>query len=111
MLETLKLIQIAKVNFDSYAAARAQFTTEDWIDLLMSIGFDPTAFGKRSKLLQLMRLIPFVERNYNIIEFGPKGTGKSHVYSEFSSHGQLISGGEVSIPKPFVNNSNGRSIW
>jgi ATP-dependent Lon protease len=55
-----------------------------------------------------MRLIPFVERNYNIIELGPKGTGKSHIYSEFSPHGQLISGGEVSIPKLFVNNSNGR---
>ena len=55
-----------------------------------------------------MRLIPFVERNYNIIELGPKGTGKSHIYSEFSPHGQLISGGEVTIPKLFVNNSNGR---
>jgi ATP-dependent Lon protease len=109
VLETLKPIQIAKVDFESYAGARAKFSTEDWIDLLIqSIGFDPAAFGKRSKLLQLMRLIPFVERNYNIIELGPKGTGKSHVYSEFSPHGQLISGGEVSIPKLFVNNSNGR---
>ncbi|WP_246032532.1 BREX system Lon protease-like protein BrxL [Thalassobius vesicularis] len=55
-----------------------------------------------------MRLIPFVERNFNIIELGPKGTGKSHIYSEFSPHGQLISGGEVTVPKLFVNNSNGR---
>ena len=109
MLETLKPIQIARVDFDAFVAARKEFTTEEWIDLLMqSIGFDPAAFGKRSKLLQLMRLIPFVERNYNLIELGPKGTGKSHVYSEFSPHGQLISGGEVSIPKLFVNNSNGR---
>lgn len=109
VLETLKPIQIARVDFDTYVEARKQFTTEEWIDLLMqSIGFDPSAFGKRSKLLQMMRLIPFVERNYNLIELGPKGTGKSHVYSEFSPHGQLISGGEVSIPKLFVNNSNGR---
>ena len=109
MLETLKPIQIARVDFDAFVAARKEFTTEEWIDLLIqSIGFDPSAFGKRSKLLQLMRLIPFVERNYNLIELGPKGTGKSHVYSEFSPHGQLISGGEVSIPKLFVNNSNGR---
>jgi ATP-dependent Lon protease len=109
VLETLKPIQIARVDFDSYFEARKQFTTDEWIDLLMqSIGFDPSAFGKRSKLLQMMRLIPFVERNYNLIELGPKGTGKSHVYSEFSPHGQLISGGEVSIPKLFVNNSNGR---
>jgi ATP-dependent Lon protease len=109
VLETLKPIQIARVDFDTYVEARKQFSTDEWIDLLMqSIGFDPAAFGRRSKLLQMMRLIPFVERNYNLIELGPKGTGKSHVYSEFSPHGQLISGGEVSIPKLFVNNSNGR---
>ena len=108
-LESLKPIQIARVDFDSYLEGRKGFTTDEWIDVLMqSVGFDPAAFSKRSKLLQLMRLIPFVERNYNLIELGPKGTGKSHVYSEFSPHGQLISGGEVSIPKLFVNNSNGR---
>lgn len=109
MLETIKPIQIAKVDYEGYKEARSQFTKDEWIDLLMqSIGFNPDAFGRRSKLLQLMRLIPFVERNYNIIELGPKGTGKSHIYSEFSPHGQLISGGEVTIPKLFVNNSNGR---
>ena len=109
VLETIKPIQIAKVDYEGYKEARAQFTKDEWIDLLMqSIGFNPEAFGRRSKLLQLMRLIPFVERNYNIIELGPKGTGKSHIYSEFSPHGQLISGGEVTIPKLFVDNSNGR---
>ena len=109
ILEAIKPIQIAKVDFEGFKKARAAFTTDEWIDILMqSIGFDPEAFGRRSKLLQLMRLIPFVERNYNMIELGPKGTGKSHIYSEFSPHGQLISGGEVSIPKLFVNNSNGR---
>lgn len=109
LLETIKPIQIAKVDYEVYKEARAQFTKDEWIDLLIqTIGFNPDAFGRRSKLLQLMRLIPFVERNYNIIELGPKGTGKSHIYSEFSPHGQLISGGEVSIPKLFVNNSNGR---
>ncbi|TNE62525.1 MAG: BREX system Lon protease-like protein BrxL [Sphingomonadales bacterium] len=109
MLDTIKPIQIAKVDYEGYKEARGQFTKDEWIDLLMqSIGFEPASFGRRSKLLQLMRLIPFVERNYNIIELGPKGTGKSHIYSEFSPHGQLISGGEVTIPKLFVNNSNGR---
>ena len=54
------------------------------------------------------RLIPFVERNYNLVELGPKGTGKSHIFSEFSPHGMLISGGEVTVPKLFVNNANGR---
>ncbi len=109
VVDTLKPIQIAKVDFDDYVEARARFSADEWIDfLLQSIGFDPAAFGRRAKLLQLMRLVPFVERNYNIIELGPKGTGKSHVYSEFSPHGQLISGGEVTVPKLFVNNANGR---
>ena len=109
LIESIKPIQIAKVDYDHYREVRSAFTTDEWVDLLMqSIGFRPEAFGRRSKLLQLLRLIPFVERNYNLIELGPKGTGKSHIYSEFSPHGQLISGGEVSIPKLFVNNSNGR---
>ncbi|MDU0309442.1 BREX system Lon protease-like protein BrxL [Rhizobium sp. 10PS4] len=109
ILETIKPIQIAKVDYEQYRDLRRSFSTNEWIDLLMqSIGFRPEAFGRRSKLLQLLRLIPFVERNYNLIELGPKGTGKSHVYSEFSPHGQLISGGEITIPKLFVNNSNGR---
>lgn len=109
IIDTLKPIQIARVDYDGYRETRDKFTTEEWIDLLMqSIGFDPSMFGRRSKLLQLLRLIPFVERNYNLIELGPKGTGKSHIYSEFSPHGQLISGGEITVPKLFVNNSNGR---
>jgi len=109
ILSTLKPIQLSHFDFDSYVQARAQFTTDEWIDLLIqSIGFNPQMFGKRSKLTQLVRLIPFCERNYNLIELGPKGTGKSHVYSEFSPHGILISGGEVTIPKLFVSNSSGK---
>ena len=85
ILDTLKPIQLSHFDFDSYLAARRQFTTDEWIDLLMqSIGFNPELFGRRSKLLQLVRLIPYCERNYNLIELGPKGTGKSHIYSEFS---------------------------
>lgn len=109
IIDTLKPIQIARVDYDGYRETRDKFTTEEWIDLLMqSIGFDPSLFGRRSKFLQLLRLVPFVERNYNLIELGPKGTGKSHIYSEFSPHGQLISGGEITVAKLFVNNSNGR---
>lgn len=108
-LTTLKPIQLSNFDFDNYVRNRAQFTTDEWIDLLVqSIGFDPTLFGKRSKLTLLVRLIPFCERNYNLIELGPKGTGKSHIYSEFSPHGILISGGEVSVPKLFVNNASGK---
>lgn len=105
ILESLKPIQLSHFDFDSYVANRAKFSTDDWIDtLIRSIGFNPECFGRRSKLLQLVRLIPFCERNYNLIELGPKGTGKSHVYSEFSPHGMLISGGEVTVPKLFVEN-------
>lgn len=109
ILSTLKPIQLSHLDFDSYVEARKQFTTDEWIDLLVqSVGFNPEMFGKRSKLTQLIRLIPFCERNYNLIELGPKGTGKSHIYSEFSPHGILISGGEISVPKLFVNNSSGK---
>jgi len=109
ILASLKPIQISRFEFDGYVEARKQFSTEEWIDLLIqSIGFNPQMFGKRNKLLQLIRLIPFCERNYNLIELGPKGTGKSHVYSEFSPHGILISGGEVTVPKLFVSNSSGK---
>ncbi len=109
ILSYLKPIQLSHFDFEGYVEARKKFTTDEWIDLLIqSIGFNPEMFGKRSKLLQLVRLIPYCERNYNLIELGPKGTGKSHIYSEFSPHGILISGGEVSVPKLFVNNSNGK---
>lgn len=109
ILGSLKPIQMSNFDYAGYLDARAKFTTDEWIDLLIqSIGFDPEKFGRRAKLLQLVRLIPFVERNYNLVELGPKGTGKSHIYSEFSPHGMLISGGEVTVPKLFVNNANGR---
>jgi ATP-dependent Lon protease len=109
ILGSLKPIQMSSFDFDGYLAARREFTNDEWVDLLIqTIGFNPKMFGRRAKLLQLVRLIPFVERNYNLIELGPKGTGKSHIFSEFSPHGMLISGGEVTVPKLFVNNSNGK---
>jgi ATP-dependent Lon protease len=109
ILELLKPIQLSRFDFDQYLETRRAFTTDEWIDLLMqSIGFDPALFGRRSKFLQLVRLVPYCERNYNLIELGPKGTGKSHIYTEFSPHGILISGGEVTVPKLFVNNRTGK---
>lgn len=108
-LESLKPVQHSGFGFEDFKAHRAAFTTEEWIDVLMqSIGLNPEFFGTRQKLFQLTRLIPFVERNYNLIELGPKGTGKTHVYSEFSPHGIVISGGEVTVPKLFINNTTGR---
>ncbi|MCP3686164.1 MAG: BREX system Lon protease-like protein BrxL [bacterium] len=109
ILGSLKPIQMSHFDYDSYLEARKQFSLDEWIDVLVqSVGFNPEYFGDRSKLTQLVRLIPFCERNYNLIELGPKGTGKSHIYSEFSPHGILISGGEVTVPKLFVNNSSGK---
>ena len=109
ILDTIKPIQLSHFDFESYLAARKEFSTNEWIDLLVqSIGFNPELFGRRSKLLQLVRLIPYCERNYNLIELGPKGTGKSHIFSEFSPHGILISGGEVTVAKLFVNNASGK---
>lgn len=109
ILSTLKPIQMSHFDYEAYLDARKQFSLEEWIDVLIqSIGFNPEYFGRRSKLTQLVRLIPFCERNYNLVELGPKGTGKSHIYSEFSPHGILISGGEVTVPKLFVNNSSGK---
>ena len=111
ILTALKPIQLSKVDFDGFLAARDEFGTDEWIDLLIqTIGFNPEKIGKRSKLLQLTRLIPYCERNYNVIELGPKGTGKSHIYSEFSPHGILLSGGEVTVPKLFVANTKGGQI-
>lgn len=108
-IDTLKPIQVASVDYDQFLTARAQFTTEEWMDVLMqSMGFNPEMFGRRAKLLTLIRLIPYCERNYNLLELGPKGTGKSHIYAEFSPHGMLISGSEVTAPKLFVSNSSGK---
>lgn len=107
-IDKLKPIQISHVDIDAFKALRKEFTTEEWLDLLMqSLGLNPEHFNRRTKLLQLTRLIPFCENNYNIIELGPKGTGKSHVFSEFSPHGILISGGDVTQAKLFVNNTSG----
>ncbi|WP_428236550.1 protease Lon-related BREX system protein BrxL [Gracilimonas sp.] len=108
IIENLKPIQIANIDLEEFKTARKHFSKEEWINTLMhSIGLNPEEFSDRSKLLQLTRLVPFAENNYNLIELGPKGTGKSHIYSEMSPHGILISGGEVTKAKLFVNNSTG----
>ena len=108
-IDSLKPIQVSKADYDEYVRIRSNFTTDEWMGMMLqSIGLNPEMFTRRGKLQQLIRLVPFCERNYNLIELGPKGTGKSHIYSEFSPHGILISGAEISVPKLFVSNSNGR---
>lgn len=108
IIESIKPIQVSISNLDEFKEGRKAFSKQEWIDILLqTMGLNPNEFTFRSKLIQLSRLIPFVENNYNLIELGPKGTGKSHIFSELSPHGMLISGGEVSKAKLFVNNSSG----
>lgn len=108
VIESIKPIQVSLTSLEEYKEGRKAFNKEEWIDvLLQTMGLNPEEFTFRSKLLQVTRLVPFVENNYNLIELGPKGTGKSHIFSELSPHGMLISGGEVSKAKLFVNNSSG----
>jgi ATP-dependent Lon protease len=108
IIESIKPIQISISDLHEYKTGRKEFSKEEWINvLLQTMGLNPAEFTFRTKLIQLARLIPFAENNYNLIELGPKGTGKSHIYSELSPHGMLISGGEVSKAKLFVNNSSG----
>ncbi len=107
LIEDIKPIQISNVDIEEYIRIRKEFTKDEWMDLLVqSLGLNPSFFNFRSKLIQISRLIPFCENNYNYIELGPKGTGKSHIFSELSPHGILISGGDVTQAKLFVNNTN-----
>ena len=106
-----KPTQFSNVNLEEYKNTRKAFSSDEWIDLLMhSIGLNPEYFSKRDKFIQLSRLIPHVENNYNFIELGPKGTGKSHIFSELSPHGVLVSGGDVSKARLFVNNTGKGAI-
>jgi ATP-dependent Lon protease len=109
-INELKPIQVSNVSLEEFIEARKNFTLDEWLDvLLFTIGLNPEYFTRRGKLIQISRLITHVENNYNFIELGPKGTGKSHIFSELSPHGVLVSGGDVSKARLFVNN-NGDKI-
>ncbi len=102
----LNPIQLASFSLDDYCSRRAEFTTDEWLDLLVrSIGMEPSQFGRRAKMLMLMRLVPMVQRNYNLIELGPRGTGKSFVYRDLSPYSILVSGGKTTVPNLFYNMS------
>jgi len=106
LIMDIKPIQVSNIQLDEYIKNRQYFSTDEWLDLLMhSVGLNPEYFNRRGKFIQISRMIPHVENNYNFIELGPKGTGKSHVFSELSPHGVLVSGGDVSKARLFVNNS------
>ena len=93
-IDRLTPIQIATFNLDEYRNIRSEFTTEEWLDLIIrSTGYEPGEMSRRVKFLFLVRLIPFAERNYNLIELGPRGTGKSYVVQEISPYSALLTGG------------------
>jgi ATP-dependent Lon protease len=108
-IKALKPIQVAAFSLEEYVEGRRAFDRDTWLDLVMrSIGLEPDAYDTRGKLLALTRLIPMAERNYNLIELGPWGTGKSFVYRESSPNAILISGGKVTVAQLFVHMGTGR---
>ena len=110
-VQSLKPIQISNVDLDEYVAQREKFTTDEWINLLIhTIGLNPEPLNRREKFIALARLLPHIENNFNFIELGPKGTGKSHVYQEFSPYGVLVSGGDVTSARLFVKMSGNKEI-
>lgn len=106
----LREIQLSKRNvIDILAKARKRFTTNEWVSLLLrSIGFDSDKFSPRERNAMLLRMVPFVERNYNLVELGPRGTGKSHLFQQISPYAHLISGGKATVARMFVNNATGQ---
>ena len=107
IIRKLTPIQMPGLDFDEIKVGRANFSDEEWIDLVLrSTGMEPTQFNKRVKWLHLVRLIPLIENNYNLCELGPRGTGKSHIYKEISPNSILISGGQTTVANLFYNMSN-----
>ena len=110
-IQSLKPIQISNIDLDEYIAQREKFSTEEWMDLLMhTIGLNPDNLNRREKFIALARLLPHIENNFNFVELGPKGTGKSHVYQEFSPYSVLVSGGDVTSARLFVKMSGNKEI-
>ena len=114
-IEGLKPIQLATFDLEEYRACRTQFTTDEWIDLLLrTIGLEPSHFSRRQKLHYLARLIPLAEANYNLVELGPRETGKSYGYQELSPYTILLTG-PTTVANLFFNMASGKlglvGIW
>ena len=109
-LAQLRPIQMSKPDvLDVLARGRRAFTTEHWRDFLVrSAGLEPARLDDAAKRVVLLRMAPFVERNYNLVELGPRGTGKSHIYQQLSPYSHLLSGGKATVAKMFVNMANGQ---
>ena len=114
-IEGLKPIQLASFDLEEYRVCRSQFSTEEWIDLLLrTIGMEPSHFERRVKLLFLVRLLALCEQNYNLVELGPRGTGKSYGYQELSPYTILLTG-PTTVANLFYNMASGKmglvGIW
>lgn len=108
-IRALKPIQVAAFNLDEFLEGRRRLSRDAWLDLVVrTVGLEPDEFDLRGKLLAVCRLVPMAERNFNLIELGPWGTGKSFVYRESNPNAILISGGKVTVAQMFVNMSTGR---
>jgi ATP-dependent Lon protease len=109
-ITSIRPIQIPKPDIlNTLYSGRNKFNSAEWKDfLLRSIGLEPSAMTNRNKDILLLRMVPFVENNYNLIEVGPRATGKSHLYQQISSHSLLVSGGKATVARMFVDNNSGR---
>jgi len=107
---SLREIQLSKRDvLDTLAKARQNFTSAEWKEfLLRSIGIEPAGLSDCQRNALLLRMVPFVERNYNMVELGPRGTGKSHLFQQVSPYAHLISGGKATVARMFVNNASGQ---
>lgn len=104
-IEDLRPIQLSRFNFDQYREGREQCSRDEWLDIVLrSVGLEPSKLTPRVKLHFIARLLPLVEPNFNFIELGPRGTGKSYFFSEFSPYSTLISGGQATKATLFYNN-------
>jgi len=108
-ITNIRPIQLSQRNvLDILFKGRENYTLEEWKDLLIrSVGMEPSMLSEKAKNVLFVRMIPFVERNYNLIELGPRGTGKSHLYQQISPYSHLVSGGKATVAKMFVNMGNG----
>ncbi|WP_295880341.1 BREX system Lon protease-like protein BrxL [uncultured Thiohalocapsa sp.] len=108
-VEDLSPIQLSRFKFDAYGEGRAAFTRDEWLDVVLrSVGLEPSRLDRRRKLHFIARLAPLVEANFNFIELGPRGTGKSYFFSEFSPYSTLISGGQATKAVLFYNNARSK---
>lgn len=108
-IANIRPIQLSQRNvLDILYKGREHFTLEEWKDFLIrSVGMEPSAMTEKAKHVLFVRMIPFVERNYNLVELGPRGTGKSHLYQQISPYSHLVSGGKATVAKMFVNMGSG----